>query len=164
MGADRRSIHCPWLKLARQCRAVPSPAYPASQQVLLVWAQCCANTAHDWWTGAGSCPASLECALTELMSDWISCVRVPVLSIVNAKAKFTFQTLKNYCLLNFRIIEDLTMSIIILPLKEMAHISFSCRSFIRIAMTVETRNVWEHCVSYKNVKKLLQFFLLCAKL
>lgn len=87
-------LHCPWLELARQCRTVPSPAYPASQQVLLVWAQHCASTAHDWWTGAGSCPASLECALAELMSDWIICVHVPVLCIVNAKAKFPFQTQK----------------------------------------------------------------------
>jgi len=45
MGADRPSILCPRLELARQRRAVPSLTYPASQQALLVWAQCCANAA-----------------------------------------------------------------------------------------------------------------------
>lgn len=49
---------------------------------------------HELWTRAGSCPASLEYGLTELMSDWIICVHVPILSIVNAKAKFPLQNQK----------------------------------------------------------------------
>lgn len=92
MNAERPRILCPWLELARQHTTVPSLIYPASQQVLLVWAQCYVNIAvwllnWSWFV----CLASLEYGLTELMSEWIICLHMPVLSIVNAKAQFPLQ-------------------------------------------------------------------------
>lgn len=140
MNADRPRILGPCLELARQRKTVPSLIYPASQQVLLVWAQCCVNTAvwllnWSWFV----CLASLEYGLTELMSEWIICLCVPVLSIVNAKAQFPLQ--KMTCLLNFRVMKELT-AIIILSVSEMMCFSFSCRIFSVIGMTFETWNVW----------------------
>lgn len=161
MNAERPRILCPWLELARQHTTVPSLIYPASQQVLLVWAQCYVNIAvwllnWSWFV----CLASLEYGLTELMSEWIICLHMPVLSIVNAKAQFPLQ--KMTCLLNFRVMKELTTAIIILSVSEMTCFSFYCRIFSMIGMIFETWNVWENCIFLKKKKKSEQLFLLSA--
>lgn len=93
----------------------------------------------------------LSSCLTEL--SVYMCLFSPLLV---PKLNFHFKPKK--LVLNFRIVRVLTVSIIILLIKEMACISFFCRSFIRVSMTIETRNVWEHCVSYKEVKNHCSFF------
>lgn len=95
MGTDRPSILCPWLKLARQCRTVPSLIYPASQQVLLVWAQCCymacerelARVRPAWST------VWLSSCLTEL-----SVYMCPFSPLLMPKLNFHCKTKKWLCL------------------------------------------------------------------